>query len=181
VVTSSRPRRLILVVILLRPSETATFRTEATLEISLEHIASLPIPNTFRVAFHSAAERCLLPYPSVTGLTFTDGSGTKIGEWGTRLLVSEPMDDFVLNPRDRISFDLDAGINADDRSHRWVIDLPVGTYDVRFVYRVDRESDWYDFLAKRSRFAALTPIWRGSVQSNTIRFTVIDAEREDAK
>jgi hypothetical protein len=151
------------------------------LEVSLEHIADSPTPNTFRVAFHSAAERCLLPYPCVTGLTFADASGNKIGEWGTRVFVSEPLDDFVLNPHDRISFDLYANINADSHDHRWVIDLPAGTYNVHFVYHVDRETDWYDFLAKRSRFAALTPIWRGSVRSNTIRFIVIDARREDAE
>jgi hypothetical protein len=54
-------------------------------------------------------------------------------------------------------------------------------YDVHFGYRVDRETDWYDLLAKRSRFASLTPIWRGSVESNTIRFIVTDDSRENAK
>lgn len=156
-------------------------RTEATLEVSLEHIADSPIPNTFRVAFHSAAERCLLPYPRVTGLIFADAFGNKSGEWGTRYLGSEPLDDFVLNPHDRISFDLYANINANRQDHRWVIDLPAGTYDVHFAYCVDRETDWHDFLGKRSRFAALTPIWRGSVRSNSIRFAVIDAQRQDAK
>ncbi len=145
------------------------------MEISLEHIDDSPTSNMFRVAFHSAAERCLLPYPNVTGLTFTNALGNKTAEWRTRFLVSEPLDDFVLNPRSRISFDLYAGINADSEDHRWVIDLPAGTYDVHFAYRVDRDTDWYDFLAKRSRFAAMTPIWRGSIQSNTIRFTLIDA------
>ena len=151
------------------------------MEISLEHIADSSTPNTFRVAFHSATERCLVQYPSVTGLTFVDASGNKTGQWLTRVLVSEPLDDFVLNPRDRISFDLYANINADSQDHRWFIDLPAGMYDVHFVYRVDRETEWYDFLAKRSRFASLTPIWRGSVESNTIRFAVTDHRRENAK
>lgn len=62
-----------------------------------------------------------------------------------------------------------------------MIDLPTGKYNVHFVYRVDRDAEWYDFLAKRSRFAALIPIWRGEVQSNTIRFAVMDAETENAK
>jgi hypothetical protein len=147
------------------------------MEISLEHIADSPTPNTFRVAFHSAAERCLLQYPSVTGLTFVDVSGNRTGQWLTRVFVSGPLDDFVLNPGDRISFDLHAGINADSQDHRWFIHLPAGTYDVHFVYHVDRDTDWYDFLKKRSRFASLTPVWRGSVESNTIRFTVTDAAR----
>jgi len=151
------------------------------LEISLEHIADSPTPETFRVAFHSATERCLLPYPNVTGLTFTNASGIKAAEWRTRVFISEPLDDFVLNPGARIAFDLYANINGGCNEHRWMIDLPAGKYDVHFVYCVDRDTEWYDFLAKRSRFAALTPIWRGSIQSNTIPFTVIAAAREDAK
>ncbi|MBW3599316.1 MAG: hypothetical protein KY475_18865, partial [Planctomycetes bacterium] len=126
------------------------------MEISLEYIADSTAQDTFRVAFHSAAERCLLPYPSVTGLTFTDASGNKAAEWRTRVFVSQPLDDFVLNPGDRISFDLHANINADSQGNRWFIDLPAGTYDVHFAYRVERDTDWYDFLAKRSRFASLT-------------------------
>jgi hypothetical protein len=149
------------------------------LEISLNQIDDSPTPNTFRVAFHSATERCLLPYPSVTGLTFTNAFGNQAAEWKTQNRVSEPLDDFVLNPGARIAFDLYANINGDNKEHRWVIDLPKGTYDLQFVYVVDRETDWYDFLAKRSRFAAMTPIWRGSLQSNTIRYRV--AERNDAK
>jgi hypothetical protein len=151
------------------------------LQISLEHVDDSPIANTFRVAFHSARDRCLLPYPSVTGLTFTNASGNKSAEWRTRILVSEPLDDFVLDPGARIAFDLYAKINVDSKEHRWVIDLPAGTYYVHFVYNVDRDTDWYDFLAKRSRFAALTPIWRGSVQSNTISFTVADPQTKNSK
>ncbi len=142
------------------------------MEISLKYITDSPIPNTFRVAFHSVAERSLLLYPSVTGLAFTDDSGDNASEWKTQYLVSEPLDDFVLNSSDRISFDLSAHINTDSKDHRWAIDLPPGTYNVQFIYRVDREMDWYDFLQKRSRFAAITSIWRGMVKSNCITFTV---------
>lgn len=149
------------------------------MEISLDYTADSPNPHTFRVAFHSVAGRCLLPYPSVTGLTFADDSGKKVAEWRTRVLASVPCDDFVLRPGDRISFDLHADINADSEDHRWVIDLPAGTYNVHFAYRVDGETDWYDFLAKRSRFAAMTPVWRGSVQSNAVRFTVHDTQQKD--
>jgi hypothetical protein len=145
------------------------------MEIELKHIIDSPIPYTFRIAFHSTDKRCLLPYPCVTGLTFADASGNNVAEWGTRYLVSKPLDDFVLNPRARIAFDLYANINADSEEDRWVIDLPTGTYDVYYSYHVDREADWYDFLAKRSRFAGTTPIWRGSVRSNTIQFRVTQA------
>lgn len=147
-------------------------RIEAALKLSLEYIANSPIPNTFRLAFHSAAERCLLPYPCVTGITFTDDAGNRAAEWKTRFLVSEPQDDFVLPPRARIAFDLYANINEDVGQHRWCIDLPAGNFHVDYFYHVERETDWYDFLAKRSRFAAITPIWRGSIQSNTICFNV---------
>ena len=143
------------------------------MEISLEHIADAQNFNTFRVAFHSAAKRCLLMYPHVTGLIFTDKFGNQTAEWQTRFLISKPVDDFVLNPGDRISFNLHAHINADSQEHHWVIDLPAGEYVVHFHYHIDRETDWYDVLQKRSRFVDMTPIWRGSVQSNTIPLTVI--------
>ena len=142
------------------------------MQIFLEHIGDSATLETFWVAFHTATERCLLPYPKVTGLTFTIASGNKAAEWRTRVIGSEPLDDFVLNPGARIAFDLHASINGGCNDHRWMIDLPAGTFDVHFMYRVDRDTEWYDFLAKRSRFAALTPIWRGEVQSNTIQFTV---------
>ena len=145
------------------------------MEIELAHIADSPTLNTFRVAFHDSDQRYLLPYPCVTGLMFTNSSGSTLAEWKTGCLVSEPLDDFVLNPGARIAFDLYANINPDADDHRWGINLPVGKYNVHYSYCVERDTDWYDFLARRSRFAALTPIWRGSVQSDTIPFSVMQA------
>lgn len=144
------------------------------MKIFLEHISDSPTPHTFRVTFHSATQRCLLPYPSVIGLTFADDHGKQAANWVTSILTIEPLDDFVLNPGTRIAFDLIAGINAAREKHRWRIDLASGTYDVHFTYEVDRDRDWYDFLAKRSRFAAITPIWRGSIRSNAIPFRVAE-------
>ena len=40
-----------------------------------------------------------------------------------------------------------------------------------FRYHVDDKRDWYDFLAKRSRFASLTPPWNGTIESDAIEFT----------
>ena len=153
--------------------------TSTEMEIEIEHIADSPTPHTFRVAFRSADERCLLTYPCVTGLTFKDFSGNNVGQWRTRFLASEPLDDFVLNPGARIAFDLYANINAGTDCHRWGIDLPTGEYDVHYSYHIDRDAEWYDYLAKRSRFTAMTPIWRGSVQSNTIPFRI--TQTRDAK
>lgn len=148
------------------------------MEISLEHIEDSPIPHTFRVSFHSTAQRWLLMYPSEIGLRFACASGCLAAQWMTTILIVAPMDDFVLNPGGRISFDLVAGINADSKSYRWVIDIPPGIYSVQFLYEVDRDREWYDFLAKRSRFVDLTPIWRGSLESNTIQYRI--DERSDA-
>ena len=106
-----------------------------------------------------------------------DTLGNSAAEWRTRSFVSAPLDDFVLDPDARIAFDVYAKINADREKHQWVIDLPAATYGVYFEYCVDRETDWYDFLAKRSRFATVTPIWRGSVRSNTIRFSVAERNK----
>lgn len=142
------------------------------MKIELAHIRDLMTPDTFRVAFHSADDRVLLPYPCVTGLLFKDPSGNSVGQWRARFLATEPLDDFVLQPGARIAFDLYACINTDTKQHRWVIDLPKGEYTVQYSYRVDRDTEWYDFLSKRSRFAAMTQIWRGSIQSNAIPFRV---------
>lgn len=151
------------------------------LRISLEHIGNSETLETFRVAFYAATERCLLPYPNVTGLTFTNAAGHEASKWRTRVIPSEPLDDFVLSPGARIAFDLHADIHGGCSEHRWALDLSAGKYHVRFVYHVDRDNEWHDFLAKRSRFAAFTPIWRGKVVSNTIEFTVNDGPTENAK
>lgn len=143
------------------------------MQISLEHIDDAPTPSTFRVAFHSAADRWLLPYPCVTGLTFTDTVGNPAPEWVTRELRTEPLDDFVLTPGARIAFDLHANINGIRRVDRWSIELMSGEYLVHFGYRVDRDTEWYDYLAKRSRFAAMTRVWRGEVRSNVVRYAVV--------
>jgi hypothetical protein len=141
------------------------------MEITLSHIPDAPIAHTFRVAFHSSSQRCLLPYPEVTGLEFCEVGGKPIAEWCTSRLEQKPLDDFVLNPRARIAFDLYANINhCDGESSKWFIELPRGRYLVRYVYHVEKDADWYDFLQKRSRFVDMTPIWKGAVRSNSIDF-----------
>jgi hypothetical protein len=148
---------------------------QTTFEITLDYIRDSPRAHTFRVAFHSANRRCLLVYPEVTGVTFYK-SNNIVAEWETQTLGSTPLDDFVLNPGARIAFDLYANINVKISELEWTINLPAGQFDVQFVYKVDRNTDWYDYLAKRSRFAAVTPVWRGVVTSNRIPFTVVDRE-----
>ena len=145
--------------------------TETTFSIELEHVNEGSDFHTFRVAFSGADSRILLPYPQVTGIRLVDSSDAIIDEWRSRYLVSEPLDDFVLAPGARIAFDLRGYVNCDsDRDRRWTINMPVGPCRARFRYHVDDKRDWYDFLAKRSRFAALTPPWNGKIESNTIEF-----------
>ena len=145
------------------------------MKIDLERVGDSLDPITFRVAFHSAAERCLLPYPCVTGLKFRNPSGGAAAPWLTRHLVAAPLDDFVLIPRGRIAFDLHVNIDMKSIQYPWILELTSGEYDVQYHYEVDRETDWYDFLAKRSRFVATTPIWRGEIQSNVVRFKLPEA------
>jgi len=146
-------------------------KTEATLCIALEHVSANSTYHTFRVAFHSATSRMLLPYPQVTGIRILDESGIKVGEWRTRVIGSVPVDDFVLAPKARIAFDLMAFVNCEPTPvRRWSIELPIGKHFAKFVYQISRECDWYDYLAKRSRFAHMTPPWNGTVESNTIEF-----------
>ena len=129
--------------------------------------------HTFRLAFFGAESRILLPYPQVTGIRLVDDSDAKTAAWGTQFLVSEPLDDFVLTPRARISFDLRGYVNCDSdlERRRWTINMPVGACVARFRYHVNDKRDWYDFLAKRSRFAAITLPWNGTIESDAIEFT----------
>ena len=146
--------------------------TETTFSIELEHVNEGSNFHTFRVAFAGAESRILLPYPQITGVRLLGDSDAQAAEWHTRFLVSKPLDDFVLMPRARIAFDLHGFVNCDpDRDRPWAIAMPVGLCRVRFRYHVDDKREWYDFLAKRSRFAGITPPWNGTIESNTIEFT----------
>jgi hypothetical protein len=81
----------------------------------------------------------------------------------------------VLNPNDRIAFDLVARVSASDEDYRWTIRLPPAEYDVRYVFEVDSGEARYDYLGKGSRCADLTPPWVGSVESNTVRVSLAAA------
>ncbi|PQO40930.1 hypothetical protein [Blastopirellula marina] len=144
------------------------------MQISLELIRNVPQTPSFRVAFHGTKERFLLPYPCVHGLTFVNSCTRQTFSWLTSILAIAPLDDFVLRPYDRISFDLPSNINVAPETSLWWIELPPGEYDVHFLYHVERDTNWYDFLRKRSRFADVTPIWRGRLQSNVVRYVVGD-------
>ena len=144
----------------------------ATFQIILEHVGGDDHCRIFRLAFESGTERLLLPYPEVTGLRFTALTGHKVGEWGTRIMAQEPLDEFVLTPGARIAFDLEACINLEpDREHRWTIRLPVGTLHAYYLFEVQLGRQRYDFLNKGSRFAGITKIWAGTVKSNVVEIT----------
>ncbi len=148
------------------------------MEVNLEIIDAVSRPAIFRVAYSGAENRYLLQYPQIYDLQFLDESENIAAEWGTRFLTSGPLDDFVLAPGSRIAFDLYASINPEPSKRAlWSIDLPSGNYSVRFVYHFEGERDWYDFLDKRSRFAAVTPIWRGTLISNTVSLRITDGSQ----
>jgi hypothetical protein len=95
-----------------------------TFRVTLDFIGPEPKGLRFRVAFDASPARWLLPYPEVTGLRFISARGGEALEWMTRCLVTEPQDEFVLNPDDRIAFDLLAPVNASAENNRWTIRLP---------------------------------------------------------
>lgn len=139
--------------------------------MTLEHIDAVDGRHTFRVAFSDSDSRILLPYPQVTGIRFLDPDDSILAELKTRYLSTSPLDDFVLTPDARIAFDLRIVVNDKlESGGDWKVDLPVGRIRARFHYHVDDKRDWYDFLAKRSRFSELTPPWKGTLESNTIEF-----------
>ncbi len=139
------------------------------MKIDLEQIGSSTSPYCFRVGFHSSDDRYLLQYPNPTDLEFATEDGIQASHFCTPIMGSFPIDDFVLNRNQRIMFDFDVNVNGmSPEAGAWRIDLPPARYWLTFVYQIDRETEWYDFLAKRSRFAAMTPIWRGAMRSNTI-------------
>ena len=140
-------------------------------KLKLEHVSANDRCHTFRIAFSNCESRILLPYPDVTGIRFFAPAGNELDVWRTSRVVSQPLDDFVLMPNARISFDLIAYVNAPpDTNPRWTATIPSGNINAQFKYHVDDERDWYDFLAKRSRFAATTPPWNGTVESDIIGF-----------
>jgi hypothetical protein len=146
---------------------------DATIRITLDFIGPDKQGLRFRVAFDSSRARWLLPYPEITGLRFVPTRGGDTAEWTTQYLVSGPKDEFVLNPDDRIAFDLVAYINAASEQFRWTIDLPPGEYDVRYVFEVNPGETRYDYLGKGSRFSDMTPPWVGMVESNAVRVGVL--------
>ncbi len=144
----------------------------ATFRVTLDFIGLEPQGLRFRVAFDASPARWLLPYPEITGLRFIPVRGAEVPEWTTRYLVTEPRDEFVLNPDDRIAFDLLARVNASAENNRWTIRLPSAEYEVRYVFEVDPGEARYDYLSKGSRFADLTPPWVGAVESNAVRVSL---------
>ncbi len=144
----------------------------ATFRVTLDFIGPEPKGLRFRVAFDASPARWLLPYPDITGLRFIPVCGGEVPEWTTRYLVTEPRDEFVLNPDDRIAFDLLARVNASAENNRWTIRLPPAEYEVRYVFKVDSGAARYDYLGKGSRFADLTPPWVGAVESNAVRVSL---------
>lgn len=145
--------------------------SQQDLELDLELVSSGAGNPVFRLAFHSSRDRLLLPYPEVTGLQFLDESGTLAGQWGARYLSSEPLDEFVLRPGDRIAFDLTVPFDGQPTSERkWMLSLASGCFHVRYVYEVEADRRRYDFLAKQSRFAGITRFWGGRVESTVVNF-----------
>lgn len=49
------------------------------------------------------------------------------------------------------------------------------------MYHVDRNTDWYDFLAKRSQFGEIIPIWRGTRESNAVTISIANSSVDTAK
>jgi hypothetical protein len=141
--------------------------------VTLNYIGPEPKGLRFRVAFDSSPTRWLLPYPNVTGLRLIPIRGDGAPEWMTRYLITEPQDEFVLNPADRIAFDLLVRANSSTEHALWTIHLSPAEYAVRYICSVDPGSARYDYLGRGSRFADLTPPWSGVVESNEVRVQVL--------
>ncbi len=137
-------------------------------DITLEVVSQQPQSIRFRVAFHSSNQRWLLIYPKVKELCFRSVNTGESSEWVTGRFFVAPQDEFVLNPQDRIAFDL----STDDID--WRIQLEPGEYEVHYQYTVSPENTRYDYLTKGSRFADSTPPWTGTVESNVVRVTVAE-------
>lgn len=148
---------------------------EAPFRVTLEYVRNEQPYHVFRVAFEGSFDRLLLTHPDVTGLKFTHETGVQPAEWRTRIMATEPLDEFVLTVDSRIAFDLKAAVNVEpttDPLRRWTIQLPQGRFVARYLYTSVPDEKRYDFLARRSRFAAITIPWGGSVWSNEVPFTV---------
>src|SRR5438270_13302327 len=97
----------------------------------IEFIADEPSGLRFRLAFSGSSGRWLLHYPAVTGLRFVPPPPCPPPEWGTRSMVIEPREEFVLRCGDRIAFDLVATVLvATSAGIRWCIWLSSWSTDV---------------------------------------------------
>ena len=152
----------------------------ATFRVTLNFIGPEPKGLRFRVAFDCSPARWLLAYPEITGLRFVPICGADVPEWTTRYIAIEPRDEFVLNPDDRIAFDLLARVNVSSEHAKWTIQLTSAEYDVCYTYKVDPGGTRYDYLGKGSRFADLTPPWGGTVGSNAVRVHVLPGTPQGA-
>lgn len=144
---------------------------DTNFRLSLESTGPRNDCHVFRVAFEASDDRYLLNYPEVAGLQFTSLKDRQMYQLTTRFLASSPPDEFVLNPQDRIAFDLRVYIDlACTNERQWTVDPVPGEYDVVYCYSIDPKRRRYDYLNRGSRFADITKPWTGSIVSNTVRF-----------
>jgi hypothetical protein len=147
-------------------------------QLDLEYVRSTPAKSvieagflTFRLTFSESAFSLLLSYPEEIGLRFMTPEGELLSEWRTGVLVSGmPRYEFVLRPRDRISFDFNAAINVpSDHYRRWTIQVPQGETRVEYAYQKEVDWDRYVALAERSRAAQIAKPFGGRVVSNSVQ------------
>jgi hypothetical protein len=156
-------------------------QSDSPFVVTLEHVKGSDDDHVFRVAFHASTDRFLLPYPHVTGLKLSTLDGRYIGTWRTDLFVTQPPgdqnDEFVLNPKSRIAFDLRAYFNCEPSPERpWTLKLPAGRLRARFIFDLDLDLERYDFLVKRSSLSPITIPWGGTVESNPVEFELFEGD-----
>ena len=128
----------------------------------------------FTATFRDAQERLLLAYPEVSGLRFVS-TGGDVPQWRTDVLCTQPLDMFVLNPEDEISFTftLERGDTELVRGH-WRLGLLAKVVELHYEHSADPSSPSCRELFERrsargSRLYRSTP-WAGRVLSDAIPF-----------
>jgi hypothetical protein len=162
-----------------------------SIELRLECSSQNEVMIRFRLSItNHEPDRILIPIPEVTGLQFTDATGTH-AEWYTNRFVSalwsgvlleseeSKASTFTVLPRWIERYPDDYDIN----SYRWVVGITTSRYDVRYTMAVD--VDYFDpdshyglpQIARKARERSARA-WTGEAESNVVSIDYNEPEGE---
>jgi hypothetical protein len=124
----------------------------------------------------------LLPYSEIIGFRFESATDLEVRDWYTSSLVSASGGGFTIQPDELRPFDFlirpcdlkPEPAEEDWDYRRWCIDLPRGSYQVWYQYRVDEDfydpdSHWQLPDLQRQAQEENAVVWLGQILSNRLQ------------